>query len=332
MVDVIPEIVAVSVAFIACASEFVHIRRIRKIRNLAFGPSGKPAAWTWAAPLFRVVGMALASWGFASLWLVVEAQVHNKSTIDENDYKHLVLVVDVSPSMHLVDAGPDGNRSRRQRASDILESLFNRIPMQQFKISVIAVYSDAKMLLEDSSDHEVVRHIMEKMPMWHAYKPGKTKLMSGIQQAVKTARQWNPGSVFVVMLTDGDTVPTTGMPKIPASISEFLVVGVGDPHSGTFIDGHLSRQDVNTLRQVANRLHGTYHNGNKKHLPSRMAELFTNMSEQSEAKPWKRREWSLFALILGSSMVALIPVLLHYFGTAHRSGVPFSNQSPSAQI
>lgn len=321
MVAVLPEIIAAGVALIAFAAEFLHLRRIRRVRQLAFGPTGKPAAWSWSAPLLRITGIALAAWGFASLWLVVEARVHNLNEIDENDYKHLVLIVDVSPSMHLEDAGTDGNKKRRQQASDVLESLFNRIPMRQFKISVIAVYSDAKMLLEDSKDHEVVRHIMEKMPLWHAYKPGKTKLMSGIKLAAKVAKGWNPGSAFVLLLTDGDTVPASGMPKMPASVRDFVVVGVGDPNSGTFIDGHLSRQDVNTLRQVANRLRGTYHNGNQKHLTSQIVGKFTEMNEKDESRPWGRREWSLLAIIVGSSIFAVVPILLHYFGTGYRSGV-----------
>ena len=38
--------------------------------------------------------------------------------------------------------------------------------------------------------------------------------------------------------------------------------------AGKFIAGHQSRQDASTLRQVAVRLSGTYHNGNEKHLPT----------------------------------------------------------------
>ena len=222
--------------------------------------------------------------------------------------------------MHLEDAGVDGNKTRRQRASDLLESLFNRIPMRQFKITVIGVYTDAKMLLEDSTDHEVVRHIMEKMPMWHAFKPGKTKLMSGINLASKVAKPWNPGSAYILMLTDGDTVPTSGMPNLPASVNEFFVVGVGDPHVGKFIDGHQSRQDVNTLRQIANRLRGSYHNGNQKHLTSQLVGKFLETEEDRNDWNWTRREWALLAIILGSAVFAIIPFLLHYFGTSYRGG------------
>ncbi|MEM9941597.1 MAG: VWA domain-containing protein [Planctomycetota bacterium] len=323
MVEILPELIAIAVALIAVVAEVMQLRRVRRVKRLAFGPRQKPAIWTHAVPLLRVVGLATACWGFLSLLLVVEAQVHNQTQIAENEYKHLVLVVDVSPSMHLEDAGTDGKRTRRQRASDLLESLFNRIPMRQFKITVIGVYTDAKMLLEDSKDHEVVRHIMEKMPMWHAFKPGKTKLISGIQLAAKASKNWNPGSAYILLLTDGDTVPTKGMPKLPVSVKDFFVVGVGNPNSGTFIDGHQSRQDVNTLRQIANRLRGSYHNGNQKHLTSQLVGKFLQSKEDQRKNRWNRREWALFACVLGSAIYSILPILLHYFGTGYQSGVKY---------
>lgn len=321
MVGILPELITLVVALSALFAQWCHWRKVKYVKHLAFGPKGKPATWTVLAPIARIVGISLATWGFASLLFSVQARVHNKDEIDESDYKHLVLVVDVSPSMHLEDAGVDGDQSRRMRASAILESIFNRVPMRQFKITVIAVYTDAKMLLIDSKDHEVVRHIMEKMPMWHAYKPGKTKLMSGIELAAKTAKAWNPRSTYVLMLTDGDTVPATGMPKLPPSVAEFVVVGVGDANTGSFIDGHQSRQDINTLRQLANRLRGSYHNGNQKHLTSQLVGKFSRQEDDDQGRPWTRREWALLSAILGSGIFALVPVLLHYFGTTYSAGV-----------
>ena len=328
MVEILPEIIAISVVLIAIIGELFHQRRMHKIKRLAFGPQARPASWSYAASIVRVLALGIACWGFASLWLVVEAEVHNKQKIEENEYKHLVLVVDVSPSMHLKDAGPNGEKTRRQRASDVLESLFNRIPMRQFKISFIAVYTDAKMLLEDSQDHEVVRHIMEKMPMWHAYKPGKTKLMSGINESAKVAKPWNPKSTYILMLTDGDTVPTTGMPTLPASVAEFIVVGVGNSSTGSFIDGHQSLQDINTVRHVANRLRGVNHNGNKKHLTSQIVGKFVRQQDEEAKLVWKRREWAMMAAVAGSALFSLIPVLLHYFGTSYQPGTKWE---PSLQ-
>ena len=92
--------------------------------------------------------------------------------------------------------------------------------------------------------------------MFHAYKPGKTKLIEGIQLAAEMVDGWNPKSTYVLLLTDGDTVPDKGMPKMPASVAETIVIGLGNPESGTFIDGHQSRQDVTTLRRDRKSLAG----------------------------------------------------------------------------
>lgn len=330
MVEMLPELICVAVALVAVLAEVWHLKRIDRVKKLAFGPAGKPAIWTWSVPLMRVLGITLACWGFLSLWLVVESRVHKSGVVEESDYRHLVLVVDVSPSMHLKDAGPEGKRTRRQRASDILESLFNRIPMRQFKVSVVAVYSGAKPLLENSKDHEVVRHIMERMPLWHAFKPGKTNLISGITHAAKMAKPWNPKSTHILVLTDGDTVPPTGMPRLPASVDQFLVVGVGSPNSGTFIHDHQSRQDVNTLRQLANRLKGNFHNGNQKQLTSQLVSRFAQMNDDDRVTEWTRREWALVACVLGSTLLALIPLLLHYFGTGFVAGVKFTPEEKLA--
>ena len=330
MVEFLPELICVAVALIAVLAEAWHLKRIKRIKQLAFGPNGRAAAWTWLAPIFRVLGISLACWGFLSLWLVVEARVHTSGLLDESDYRHLVLVVDVSPSMQAEDAGLDGKRTRRQRASDLVESLFGRIPIRQFKVTFIAVYTDAKPLVEDSKDHEVVRHIIEKMPMWHAFKSGKTNLMSGIRLAAKMAKPWNPKSTHVLVLTDGDTVPTSGMPKLPPSVDQFLIVGVGNPNSGTFIHDHQSRQDVNTLRQIANRLRGSFHNGNEKNLTSQMVSQFAEARDTDKVKTWTRREWSLMACLVGSSILALIPILLHYFGTSYVGGTKFQMETKAA--
>ena len=322
----LPEIIAAIVASLAVVGELLHWRRIQRVKLLAFGPLARPAFWTKAVPMLRVLSLALACWGFASLYFIVKAQVHNKQGIPDNEMKHLVLVVDVSPSMQLIDAGPEGKLSRRQRASDLLESLFSRVPMRQFKLSFIAVYTDAKPLLQDSRDYEVVRHIMEEMPVLHGFEPGKTKLIEGIKAAAEMAKPWNPKSTHVLVMTDGDTVPDRGMPEMPASVRDLVVVGLGDNRTGKLIDGHLSRQDTGALRQIANRLRGVYYDGNVKQLPSDIADRFSSPIGNNASAIWNRREWSLLAAVVGSFVYSIIPLLLHYFGTFFVAGVKRANQ------
>ena len=327
----LPEIIAAVVATLAMLGEWLHWRRIKRVKRIAFGPSERPAFWVPAVPVLRVLSLAIACWGFASLFFIVKAQVHNKQGIPDSEMKHLILVVDVSPSMQLADAGPEGAISRRQRASDLLESLFSRVPMRQFKLSFIAVYTDAKPLLQDSRDYEVVRHIMEKMPVLHGFKPGKTKLIEGIKAAAKMAKPWNPKSTHVLMMTDGDTMPDRGMPEMPVSVRDIVVVGLGDNRAGTFIDGHQSRQDAGTLRQIANRLRGVYYDGNIKQLPTEIADRFSSPIGNNQSLAWNRREWSLMAAVVGSFVYAVLPLLLHYFGTFFVGGVKKSHRDAVSQ-
>ncbi len=316
------ETITLGVLAIALVAEGLHLLRLRRVARLAFGPQGRPRVWTNVAPLLRVAALGALCWGFLSLWLVVEARVHNQSKIEEQDYKHLILVMDVSPSMNLKDAGPEKNETRRMRASKVLESLFNRVPMREFKVTLIGVFSDAKPLLKESTDIEVVRHIVEKMPLSHAFKPEKTKLLDGINLAAKMAYGWSPNSATMIVVTDGDTVPASGMPDLPDSIANVLIVGVGDPVAGQFIDGHQSRQDIATLRQVANRLRGVYHNGNQMHLTSQVISRLTQRNQDDAPAKWTRREWSLAAIACGASIYAMLPILLCYFGSTWRAGVP----------
>ena len=184
----------------------------------------------------------------------------------DDDYQHVLLVLDVSPSMRLDDAGPDKDSSRMDRARELMESFFERVPIERFRVSVVAFYNGAKPVVVDTSDFEVVRNILGDLPMHYAFRSGRTRLFDGLQEAAQIAAPWEPRSTTLILLTDGDTVPATGMPRMPASVRSVLVVGVGDPRTGKFIDGRQSRQDVSTLRQIATRLGGVYHNGNE-HAP-----------------------------------------------------------------
>ena len=84
----------------------------------------------------------------------------------------------------------------------------------------------------------------------------------------------------LVVASDEDTIPPTGMPKLPPSISGALVIGVGDATKGSFINGRNSRQDVSALRQMALRLGGTYHNRNERHVASDVLAAVTTGGER----------------------------------------------------
>lgn len=334
MVNAFPLWLLTAALALGALAELLHARRVRRVAELAFGPTKKSAAWARAAPLLRVLAGGALAWGLATL-LLLEPRKHEADgtrRIEAGDWRHVLLVLDVSPSMLLADAGPERKQSRMERARSVLESLFRRVPLELHRITVVATYNGAKLVVEDTTDFEVVRNILSGLPMQHAFLSGKTRLFDGLEEAATVARPWNPASTTLVLVSDGDTVPPTGMPGLPASIDDVLVIGVGDPTVGKFIDGRQSRQDVSTLRQIAARLGGTYWNGNELQVPSAN---ITRMAAWAGADPFDRltrREYALLASTAGAALLACLPLLLHYFGTSWRPGrVTAARQTTSSR-
>jgi Ca-activated chloride channel family protein len=172
----------------------------------------------------------------------------------------------------------------------------------------------------DTKDFEVVRNILGDLPLNFAFQAGQTRLFDGLEEAARVAKDWNPRSTTVLVVSDGDTVPATGMPHMPDSVRSVIVCGVGDPQVGKFIDGRHSRQDVPMLKQIAARLHGTFHNGNEKQLASSLITDATGTEEESVFEKLNRREYALIACGLASLLLAGLPFLLHFLGTRWRPG------------
>jgi Ca-activated chloride channel family protein len=317
---VVAQLTAIAVIILAIGAELLHATRCRRVAPLAFGPSKRPAYWVFIAPPFRVISFGLLSWGLITL-LLLTPKVHRAQAIAEGEFKHVMLVLDVSPSMRLTDAGREHNKSRMVRAREVMESFFKRIPMQQYRVSVVAVYNDAKPVVVDTKDIDVVRNILGDLPMHYAFIAGETDLFAGLKEAIRIVKPWKPRSTTLILLSDGDTVPSTGMPKMPASVAHVLVVGVGDPTKGSFIAGRQSRQDTATLRQIARRLGGTYHNGNENHLGTATLNLLTATEGGSKFEKLTLREYALIAIGIGATILAFLPMLLHYLGTRWRPGV-----------
>ena len=238
----------------------------------------------------------------------------------------MLIVLDVSPSMRLVDSGPERNKSRMARGRELMESFFSRAPLESNLVTVVAVYNGAKPVVVDTRDAEVVRNILGDLPMHYAFKSGPTRLFDGLQEAARIAHPWEPRSTALILISDGDTVPMSGMPPMPASIRSVMVVGIGDPTVGRFIDGRQSRQDVPTLKQIAARLNGEYHDGNERHLSSNWIAGATGREPEDILRRLTRREYALIAVGIGSALLALLPLLLHFFGTSWRPGA--SNSGP----
>jgi Ca-activated chloride channel family protein len=297
------------------AAESLHGRRVARVRHLAHGPLDGSRRWTRWVPLFRSVACGGLAWSLVTL-LQLDARVSRPRLVPEGGYQHLVIALDVSPSMQLKDAGPARDRTRAQRASDVLLSVLERIVLEQVRVSVVAFYTGAKPVVVDTYDLEVVKNILNDLPLDYAFEIGKTTLIDGIREAFALARPWNPGSTTLLIASDGDTVPDTGIPERPRSVQGVIVLGLGDTATGRFIDGHQSRQDVATLRQLAGRLKGSYYNVNDKHLPS------TELFDLAQTLPMKdaagagARTWALAILAGAAGLLAALPVALAAAGSS----------------
>lgn len=302
-------------------AEAIHAYRSRRLAPLAFGPQQKPKPWTAIAAPLRIICVSGIGWALASLLLVPPRSYRPEGQVQPGKEQHILVVLDVSPSMRLEDAGPTKRQSRKDRARDLMRSFFDRIPVDQYLVSVVAVYSGAKPVVVDSRDLDVVDGILGDLPLYQAFDVGETRLLEGFRSAAELAKPWNPGSTTLILLSDGDSVPPQGMPPLPASISNVLIFGVGDPNQGSFIAGKQSKQDAFTLRQIANRLKGTYHDGNTKHLPSDIVDSIIQVGTKNQKEPWSRREYALLVLASCAPVWALLPWMLERFGTSFLPGI-----------
>ncbi|MEE3177040.1 MAG: VWA domain-containing protein [Verrucomicrobiota bacterium] len=321
-----PEISALTALVLTIGAEMIHSRRITNIAILSFGPSSLPSSWARIAPATRCMAVALAMWGLTTL-LTIEPKIHKAKAVDADEIRHIVIVLDVSPSMKIKDAGEDGTRTRRKRAFELMESFFKRVRVEQMRLSLIAVYNGAKPVVVDTKDAEVVRNFLDSMDMYTAFEAGKTHLFDGLDLATEISSQWRQDSTTIVLLSDGDTVPSVGIPKMPRSVNGILVIGVGNPIKGTFLDGQNSKQDASTLRQIALRLNGTYHDGNVKHIPSETISSLVSVEEKSALEKMTRREYALVAIGTSALILAALPFILNFFGTKWRVGIHSKLQS-----
>lgn len=311
----IPLWTTVASILLVALAELLHARRSGRVARLAFGPGGRPRKWTQIAPWVRVVAAGSIACGLTTL-LLIGPRAARSDRVPQGGYRHLVLVLDVSPSMQLEDAGPAGKDSRARRAGEVLMSLLQRIATDQVRISVVAFYTDAKPVVVDTYDLDVVKNALSDLPLDLAFDVGKTDLLQGIRQAAELARPWQPESTTVVVASDGDTISDSGTPELPRSVHRTLIVGVGDSRSGRFIDGHQSRQDMSTLRQLARRLRGDYFDANERLLPSTLLAALAGSVPLRDTHEKGRREIALAAVGIGSFLLAFLPVALDLAGCA----------------
>lgn len=305
-------VIAAIVSCVVFVAEVIHARRTRRIAYLAFGPSGRPALWTSIAPPLRIVGFGCVTWSLLVL-LTLAPEVYGEPPKREAS-KHLLIALDVSPSMQLQDAGPGYEKqSRAKWAGQIVEGVLDRLDPATTRVSLIAFYTDARPILTETFDKEVVSNVLDGLPVYAAFESGPTKMTLGVNKALEVAKTWMPDSATLLVVSDGDALGSAMPNRIPASIADTIVLGVGDPHRTSEVGGHASRQDVTSLKTLAARLGGQFHQGNEKHIPSAMLEELT-MIEPSIGGDTRLRDLALVLGTFGAAALALIGPALSLAG------------------
>jgi Ca-activated chloride channel family protein len=309
----------VFVLLLAIVAEWLHARRVRRVAHLAFGPSAAPRAWVSMAPLARAGGIAMMAWGLTALY-GIDPKFHRPQEPPAHAQKRILIALDCSPSMSLSDAGDKKDQMRSKRAGKVLMSVLDRVSLDQARVTIIAFYTGAKPVVIDTKDPAVVKNIVDDLPLDYAFDPGKTSILDGIEEAFTIAKPWREKSTTFILISDGDTVPYTGMPPIPPAIARSIVIGVGDARVGKFIDGHQSRQAGMTLRQIATRLGGSYHDANDRNVPTQLISEISGLLPIKEDAAAGRRELAIAATGIGGILVAIVPLALALFGTGWRPG------------
>jgi Ca-activated chloride channel homolog len=281
---------AAAAAGLAALGEWLHARRVSRIGALAFGPRAKPRAWTRAVPLLRATALAAGAWALVTL-IAYNGLVRDRNR-GNNVTRHLMVLLDVSPSMLLTDAGEGGAETRNARASAVLKSVLDRVPGDNVRFSAAGFYTEARMMVHECRDRELILHLAGGTPFHITYKPAKTDILASVNQTGDFIKEWPRKSATLLILSDGGSMASTGLKPLPSAVGDVIVAGVGEASRGTFIDGHLSRQDA--LRRL-------------------------NTEDPGAAK-WRtdRRLAALIALASSAATLCLLPLLLEILGSPWR--------------
>jgi Ca-activated chloride channel family protein len=249
------------------------------------------------------------------MWQLHQAAKDGKPA-ETKEPVRLIFVADLSPSMYLKDAGPEGKQTRQERMREEVETVLMRVG-GDLRYGVIGFYTEAHSVVMDAHDPELVRNVFNGLPLQYVMKSGSTDLGTAINAAVKVVEGMPAQTVRLVVFTDGDTIPLQPILPRPKSVKDVLVLGVGNPRKGTFIAGHQSRQDAEVLATVARALRGSYFDVNEKHLPT------TALGDLVQRTPLPKSglnlsQLAVLAMALGSAILALLPVALQYAGSRWR--------------
>ena len=312
----LPLATALAVLLLTALAEWLHVRRIRAVGRLAFGPAGRGRAWTAWVPWLRPWAYAAFAWGLAVMVQLHFAEQDGQKP-SAKEPARLIFVADLSPSMKLKDAGPDGKLTRQERVRESVEGVLMRVG-GDLRYGVVGFYTDAHAVVMEARDPELVRNVFNGLPVQLLMRGGKTDLGTAINHALKEVANLPEGSARLLIYSDGDTIPLQPIAPRPKSVKQVMVLGVGNPHKGLFIDGHQSRQDPESLGAIARSLGGTYYDLNAQHLSTEaLGDLVVKSPLPKSGLDLE--QWAMLAMLLGSLFLSFLPVALQYFGSDWRA-------------
>ncbi len=312
---VIASYIAVGVLLLALLGEWLHARRIRAVAFLAFGRGGRPPAWTRLTPLARAIGLPMVVWG--AIALLTYRPTDGSPVMASARYSKQVLIcLDVSPSMSIRDAGPDlPKQTRAEWAAKIVRPVLDEIDTSvDTRITLVAFYTSGIPVIADTWDKNVVANMLDGMSLSTAFKPGSTDLVAGVNAALERARPWAAHSTTLLVLSDGDSdAKASFLSRVPRSIAQSIVLGVGDRSVASRVSDRRSRQDAESLRSLAMRLGGEYIDCNRSAVPVSLA---SHLSMTTPASPIAayQRTLGLGSVAVGSLLFAAVQPLLLRFG------------------
>ncbi len=309
---------AIAVTALVALAEWLHARRVARVARLAFGPTGSPSLWARAVPFARTLAAGLLSWGL--LFLATYDPVEIDTRPAKNASKHVLICFDASPSMHIADAGPEREKlSRAVWSGKVVQGILDRLDMETTRVTIVAFYTEALTIVKETFDKEVIRNVLDGLPMYAAFEPGGTDVSKGVNEAFDVARPWPKSSALLVVVTDGDSAASPPPPRVPSSIANTIIIGVGDSNRSTPLWGRPSRQDSGSLRQLAARLGGFYHDGNTKHVPSALLEQLSMIQPRVGADV-ALRDLALAFVGVGAFVMSLATPLLQIAGRKRSAG------------
>jgi len=192
--------------------------------------------------LRRYVPLALFLLALAALCVAVARP--QRSTLVTSDQATVILVVDVSGSMHATDVKP----SRLGAAQKAVRTFLDHVP-KRLRVGLIAFSSEPQVAAPPSKDHTLLLQSLDELDFFQSY--GGTAIGDALAAAVDLGKQAVPGTgrqtiaytvdtktsnlVSILFLSDGkqtrgQLLPLQGAQRAKAARIPVYTVALGTPN------------------------------------------------------------------------------------------------------